>query len=63
LPSNVIVPAGFEDVEAAASNKMWCTGAAASEGSAAATIWCVVVACHGLGGNLGREGGRVVDSY
>jgi hypothetical protein len=63
LPSNVIVPAGFEDVEAAVSNRMWSAGAAAPEGSASTAIWCVVVACHGLGGNLGRKGGRVVGSY
>jgi hypothetical protein len=35
---------------------------AASEGGATATIWFMVVACHVVGGDLGREGGRVVGS-
>ena len=62
MPSSVIVPAGIEDVEAAALSGMRSAEAAAPEGGAAATIWCMAAACHGLGGDLGYEGGREVSS-
>jgi hypothetical protein len=62
LPCSVFMPAGMEDVEAAASSRTRRAGAAAPEGGAASSLWCRDAACHGLGGNLGREGGRVVGS-
>jgi hypothetical protein len=62
LPCCAVMLAGMEDFEVAASGRLQRAGAAAPEGRAATSLWCGDVACHGLGGDLGRVGGRAVGS-
>jgi hypothetical protein len=57
--------ASFADQCHRASGVWGCRGGGLEQDSkrgATATLWSIVATCRGLGGNLGRAGGRVVGS-